>query len=178
MTHCLLVTQVPAAFALAVSSNLIACACTAGVVRLFATRTLAFKGNLPRPSTGRSTGGGTQADAGRADGGSSGGGGMVSAPGGTGPDPLTSAGALFPDAVGCAFNSTGDHLTVVYADRSLMIWDVRNPARVGRQSLGRESTLGCGKLCKNAREDRPGPTGEIHHIQSRWKQFLCYLQQH
>ncbi|GIL68031.1 hypothetical protein Vafri_21318 [Volvox africanus] len=129
--------QVPAAFALAVSSGLIACACAAGVVRLFAARTLAFRGNLPRPSTTpssrRSTGGGGHPDgAGGGGRSSSGGGGMVSCPGGPGADPMTSNGALFPDAVGCAFDSTGERLTVAYADRSLMVWDVRNPARVTR----------------------------------------------
>ncbi|GIL94985.1 hypothetical protein Vretimale_1100 [Volvox reticuliferus] len=128
--------QVPAAFALAVSSSLIACACAAGVVRLFAARTLAFRGNLPRPSTApssrRSTGGGHPDGPGNGGRNSSGGGGMVSGPGGPGADPMTSNGALFPDAVGCAFDSTGERLTVVYADRSLMVWDVRNPARVTR----------------------------------------------
>lgn len=42
--------QVKQAHALAVSSSLVACACSAGVVRVFATRTLAFKCNLPRPA--------------------------------------------------------------------------------------------------------------------------------
>ncbi|GLI61045.1 hypothetical protein VaNZ11_003198, partial [Volvox africanus] len=128
--------QVPAAFALAVSSGIIACACAAGVVRLFAARTLAFRGNLPRPSTAassrRSTGGGHPDGPGGGGRSSSGGGGMVSCPGGPGADPMTSNGALFPDAVGCAFDSTGERLTVAYADRSLMVWDVRNPARVTR----------------------------------------------
>ncbi|GLC59459.1 hypothetical protein PLESTB_001489800 [Pleodorina starrii] len=128
--------QVPAAFALAVSSGLIACACAAGVVRLFAARTLAFRGNLPRPSTGRSTGGAPPDGSGGGSGGgagrggySSGGGGLVSGPAA---DPQASAGSLFPDAVGCAFDSSGERLTVVYADRSLMVWDVRNPAKVTR----------------------------------------------
>ncbi|KAJ9523458.1 hypothetical protein QJQ45_005353 [Haematococcus lacustris] len=42
--------QVPAAYALAVSTCLVACGCAGGVVRLFATRTLQFKSSLPRPS--------------------------------------------------------------------------------------------------------------------------------
>jgi hypothetical protein len=47
---CIAAAQVHAAYGLAVSSSLVACACSAGVVRMFATRTLQFKCNLPRPS--------------------------------------------------------------------------------------------------------------------------------
>ncbi|KAG2501853.1 hypothetical protein HYH03_000351 [Edaphochlamys debaryana] len=95
--------QVPTAFALAVSPSLVACACAAGVVRLFAARSLEFRGNLPRPNTRAGAGAGAGAEA--------------------------SAGALFPDAVGCSFDSAGERLTVVYSDRSIVVWDVRNPAK-------------------------------------------------
>ncbi|KAG2448626.1 hypothetical protein HYH02_006514 [Chlamydomonas schloesseri] len=107
--------QVPAAFALAVSPSLVACACAAGVVRLFAARTLAFKGNLPRP-TSRSAGTAAAAAAG----------------GAAGAATSASAGALFPDAVALSFDATGERLTVLYSDRSVVVWDVRNPAKVVR----------------------------------------------
>ncbi len=48
LLHPSICLQVGSAFALAASSSLVACACEAGVVRLFAARTLAFKANLPR----------------------------------------------------------------------------------------------------------------------------------
>ncbi|KXZ55391.1 hypothetical protein GPECTOR_3g517 [Gonium pectorale] len=101
--------QVPAAFALAASSDLVACACAAGVVRLFEAGKLVFKGNLPRHSA-RS-------------------GGVGAAPEG---QALVAAGALFPDALGVVFDSKGERLTVAYADRSVLVWDVRNPGKVVR----------------------------------------------
>ncbi|KAF5827696.1 WD40-repeat-containing domain protein [Dunaliella salina] len=42
--------QVAAAHSLAVSPHLVACTCSAGIVRLFGTHTLAFRANMPRPS--------------------------------------------------------------------------------------------------------------------------------
>jgi hypothetical protein len=45
------VCQVTAAHALAVSASLVAVACASGVVRLFSAGSLAFRGNLPRPSS-------------------------------------------------------------------------------------------------------------------------------
>lgn len=112
--------QVPAAFALAVSASLVACASSAGVVRLFAARTLAFKGNLPRP-TSRTAGTAAAAAACGAAGAA-----------GAGPATSASAGALFPDAVSLSFDATGERLTVLYSDRSVVVWDVRNPGKVVR----------------------------------------------
>lgn len=122
--------QVPAAFALAVSPGLVACACAAGVVRLFATRTLAFRGNLPRPSARVAQGGAQEAGdtvgpAAAANGARAG----RPAAGGPG---TASAATLFPDAVACSFDSSGERLAVCYSDRSIIVWDVRNPSKVRR----------------------------------------------
>lgn len=101
--------QVPAAYKLAVSPNLVACACAGGIVRLFATKTLAFKCNLPRPLARGAEG--------------------VGGTGSPGPE-STPAGALFPDAVSCSFDSSCEHITVVYSDHNIILWDIRNLAKV------------------------------------------------
>ena len=51
MSVCVCAAQVTAAHSLAVSAGLVACACASGVVRLFSAGSLAFRGNLPRPSS-------------------------------------------------------------------------------------------------------------------------------
>lgn len=102
--------QVPAAFALAASPGLVACACSAGVVRLFTGRTLAFRTNLPRPSARGPAEAAMQ--------------GAAAVPG-----VGAAAGPLFPDAVACSFDSSGERLTVGYSDRNIAVWDVRNTAK-------------------------------------------------
>jgi hypothetical protein len=37
---------------------------------------------------------------------------------------------VFPDALALAFDVGGDQLAVSYADRSLVLWDVRNLSKV------------------------------------------------
>ena len=105
------------AFALSVAPTLVACACAGGVVRLFAVRTLAFKLNLPRLESGEGV---PVASAGEA---AAGAGGVPRSDG---------AAASFPDALACSFDPCGEQLAVMYADRSLVLWDVRSPAKVAR----------------------------------------------
>ena len=105
------------AFALSVAPSLVACACAGGVVRLFAVRTLAFKLNLPRLESGEGVPVASAAE------GAGGGGGVPRSDG---------AASGFPDAVACSFDPCGEQLAVMYADRSLVLWDVRSPAKVAR----------------------------------------------
>jgi hypothetical protein len=106
-------TQVRAAFALAASSSVIACACAAGTVRMFALRTLAFVANLPRIAPK----------------------GQDQVQGGAGPPAGQLSAEIFPDALGCSFDASGKRLAVAYSDRSLHIWDVSNTAQVGPRRL-------------------------------------------
>ena len=147
--------KVSAAFALAAAPGLVAAACAGGVVRLFASRTLEFKGTLPRllprggaaaagfaPGGWRASlpaGGGGDGSGG---GGGGGGGTPTSTPGGGGAA-VTAAdagGALcdaaFPDAVGCEFAAGGAQLAVAYRDRAVVWWDVANPAAVREGDCG------------------------------------------
>ena len=105
------------AFALSVAPTLVACACAGGVVRLFAVRTLAFKLNLPRLESGEGVPVASAAEG---------------AVGGGVPRSDGAAAAGFPDAVACSFDPCGEQLAVMYADRSLVLWDVRSPAKVAR----------------------------------------------
>lgn len=109
-----------AAFALATSATHVACACASGVVRLFQHHTLAFQFNLPRPA-GR--GSATAAASGKL---------ALAAgnPAAPGVTSLTTCADLFPDALACSFGCTGKQLSVVYSDRSLVMWDVRSSSKV------------------------------------------------
>eukprot|EP00798_Chlamydomonas_sp_ICE-L_P028583 gene28583-31751_t len=109
------------AFSLAVSSTSIACACAEGVVRLFSPRTLAFKANLPRPTsrgqdldTSIAAPSAQAKDAGRAHRRSSGNG-----------EPTAATESEFPDTLAVSFISSGEHLAAMYSDHSLYFWDVR-----------------------------------------------------
>ena len=42
----------------------------------------------------------------------------------------TAGDLLFPDAMACSFDGSGDQLAVMYSDRSLFVWDVHNLAKV------------------------------------------------
>lgn len=104
--------QVPAAHALAASPALIACACAAGIVRLCAPGTLAVRATLPRPPPTAAAAAPTGTGGGR----------------GT---PLGARGAeACADAVHVAFCGSGGALAVGYADRSLVVWDVRDVHKV------------------------------------------------
>eukprot|EP00775_Hariotina_reticulata_P013699 gene13699-13821_t len=93
--------QVRAAFGLAAAPTQVAAACAQGVVRVFTAKTLTFKATLPRfLARGRHM----PADAGAASGG------------------------MFPDARGCSFSSDG-MLVVVYADQSLIVWNLQDLAK-------------------------------------------------
>lgn len=96
-----------AAYGLAVSTNQVACACSNGIVRMFANKSLAFKVTLPRlVSRGQELGVGSSADA------------------------ASLSGDMFPDAVGCCFSASEEHLVVVYADRSLTVWSIADCSKV------------------------------------------------
>ena len=84
-----------------------ACACASGVVRLFEAKTLTFKTNLPRPAARDS-------------------------PAASASPQQPAQPEAFPAAVGCCFDCSGEQLAVSYADRSLLIWDVHNLAKVRR----------------------------------------------
>ncbi|PNH12931.1 Mitogen-activated protein kinase-binding protein 1 [Tetrabaena socialis] len=120
--------QAPAAFGLAVSPTLVACACSSGIVRLFSTKTLAFKGNLPRPAARGATGAPETLGAAAPCAGAAGPGRSTLA----GPPSAAAPGPYFPDALRCGFDSSGERLTVVYSDRSLLVWDVRDPGKALR----------------------------------------------
>ncbi len=100
--------QVKAAFGLAATVGQVAVACASGTVRLFAARTLEFRGTLPRLLARASSSGGEDARGARDE--------------------------AFADAVGCHFSACGTRLAVVYRDRSVVLWDVTRPAAVSRSA--------------------------------------------
>lgn len=85
-------------------------------MRLFAVKTLAFKSNLPRPSAKAQD---LMATPGTSNG-------VTGSPGAGAP----SSSDLFPDALTASFDCAGEQLSVVYSDRSLIIWDIRNLNKV------------------------------------------------
>ncbi|KAG1663327.1 hypothetical protein FOA52_006286 [Chlamydomonas sp. UWO 241] len=126
--------QVDAAFCLSASPSLVACGCAGGTVRLFATRTLAFKANLPRPSP--AAGGACAGAAGD---------GVLSAEAAAGAAmPVTGSG--HPDCVALSFagssagsstssmtaGSASSQLAALYSDRQLLLWDVGDLRRIVR----------------------------------------------
>lgn len=133
--------QVKAAFGLAVSQGLVACCCAAGVVRLFATRTLAFKTNLPRPSptlaaaqrTGASpmAAGLHESTVGSLLKITSPGQGVGAGEGSPGALAAAQAGDIFPDALQAAFDGSGEQLAVLYSGGAMIVYDVRNLSKVG-----------------------------------------------
>lgn len=124
--------NVKAAHALAVSNSLVACGCSAGIVRLFATRTLLFRSNLPRPSPTLAAAHRTGASLltssmvlphpkALSPGGAVGAGGDGAGSPGMG-GAHCGASDLFPDAIAVAFDGAGETLAVAYLDCSLLIW--------------------------------------------------------
>jgi hypothetical protein len=96
--------QVPSAYGLAATPAAVAVACSTGIVRIFAARTLAFRVTLPR-----------LAARGEADGSSD----------------STASGSSHPDARSLSFTADGQRLLVAYADQSLVLWDVSDVKAVG-----------------------------------------------
>lgn len=99
--------EVKAAYAMAISNVCIACACANGTVRLRATKSLASLGDLPRPSE--------REHAFTA----------LLARGVMPQDPR-----FYPDAVACSFDGCGERLVVVYDDRQVLFWNVKDFSRV------------------------------------------------
>ena len=44
----------------------------------------------------------------------------------------SAADAVFPDVVALKCDPTGEKLTAIYSDRSLYIWDVKDPKMIGK----------------------------------------------
>eukprot|EP00741_Cyanophora_paradoxa_P011364 tig00020556_g10977.t1 len=105
--------QTPRAFALSVNRTHVACACADGVVRVFKAGSLEYCCTLPRPPP---LGSSLEAEAAAA------------------PPATAAAGAeaSYADAVAVRLAGEGAHLTVLYSDRSCVLWDIANPRKVGR----------------------------------------------
>ncbi|EFJ35066.1 hypothetical protein SELMODRAFT_404876 [Selaginella moellendorffii] len=112
-------------FDLAVSETHVACACSDGIVRLFALGTLAYAATLPRPAP-------------------------YGYHGLTDSNMCTALsvgrvhGINFPDAVACSFIASGDRIAVVYGDHSLYVWDVRDFSKFHalKSNAGKENVVG------------------------------------
>jgi len=108
--------KTPAAAGLCATERFVACACAAGVVRLFHPATLQYLATLPKPPPFRApppAGDATPAPASAARG-------------------KEKAALVFPDAVAVRLSPDSQRAAVVYADRALAVWDVRDTARVER----------------------------------------------
>eukprot|EP00878_Enallax_costatus_P016900 GHUV01017741.1.p1 GENE.GHUV01017741.1~~GHUV01017741.1.p1 ORF type:complete len:357 (+),score=117.25 GHUV01017741.1:1669-2739(+) len=96
--------QVSAAFGLSASPTQVAAACAQGVVRLFSSKTLAFRATLPRFVARGSE---------------------AAAAAGAAQD------SMFPDARGCSFSPDSEHqLVVAYADQSIIVWNIRDLQKI------------------------------------------------
>ncbi|XP_010464545.1 PREDICTED: mitogen-activated protein kinase-binding protein 1-like isoform X2 [Camelina sativa] len=102
--------KVEKCFALSASSRLIACACSNGMVQLYTPETLDYAGKIQFSDAKSST---TESQSHSAE--------------------LENV-AIFPDAVACQFSTT-DKLIVIYADRSLYVWDVNDVNKPTRCSM-------------------------------------------
>ncbi|XP_073388817.1 uncharacterized protein [Physcomitrium patens] len=102
-------------YALAISGAHVGCACSDGIVRVFMHGSLTYAVTLPRPPPYGHHGlvdasvGATIAVGNR-----------------------TQPGIRFPDAVACSFLQEGQTLAVIYADHSLLVWDVQSFSKIGR----------------------------------------------
>ncbi|XP_057808065.1 uncharacterized protein LOC131022575 isoform X2 [Salvia miltiorrhiza] len=98
--------EVEKCYAISTSTNLIACACNNGVVKLFASRSLEYAGGLcyETKRCKESNSVDCQVESGQTE--------FQSLP-------------AFPDAIACQF-STSDKLVVVYNDHSLYVWDIND----------------------------------------------------
>eukprot|EP00276_Gloeochaete_wittrockiana_P006089 CAMPEP_0184651898 /NCGR_PEP_ID=MMETSP0308-20130426/9559_1 /TAXON_ID=38269 /ORGANISM="Gloeochaete witrockiana, Strain SAG 46.84" /LENGTH=1233 /DNA_ID=CAMNT_0027086439 /DNA_START=41 /DNA_END=3738 /DNA_ORIENTATION=- len=99
-------------FAISVTDSQIACACADGVVRLFRTSTLEYIATLPKPPPLGSNLA-CAADV------------PSSVKEGDSPP-------VFPDSVACRLSADGTVLSVLYSDRSLFVWSIKEPRKVGR----------------------------------------------
>jgi hypothetical protein len=96
---------------------------------MFATRTLAFRSNLPRPSPKLAAAHRCAHVRESLNIGGAGGGGMIAAAS------HSSESDLFPDAVACQFDTAaGEQLAVAYSDHTLVLWDVSHLDKVGDQA--------------------------------------------
>lgn len=102
------------AFALTCADHVLAVACTDGVVRIFAAATLEYVTTLPSPPALGAANVAPSQDAVRLS--------LAS----------FSAGARYPHAICTRLSPDASRCTVVYADRTLFVWDVREPRRIGK----------------------------------------------
>eukprot|EP00898_Chlorokybus_atmophyticus_P000358 jgi/Chlat1/1322/Chrsp118S01722 len=104
--------KVRRAFAVAVCDSRVACACSDSTVRLFTAGTMQYEATLPRPSSSSMLHGANASSP------------VVANKG---------ADAKLPDAVACAFlGESKDCLAVAYSSHSILVWDLRNTAKIGR----------------------------------------------
>ncbi|KAI8884228.1 WD40 repeat-like protein [Backusella circina FSU 941] len=103
--------QVKNTFSITVSPNYVICACSEGLIRLFEPVTLKYVCVLPKPHSL-----GTDVS-------------LV-----TSPDMVRPADAntFYPDAVAMEYDEQMQRVTVIYSDRSLYIWDIRDLKKVGK----------------------------------------------
>lgn len=108
-------------FLSALSPEIVACACSDGIVRLFSAIDLSYCQTIPKPhAIGKEEAG----------------------PGDNLNDvypyikgPIKNLNALtnlmYPDALAVQLSSDSQRLSIVYTDRSMLIWDLRNPKKAG-----------------------------------------------
>lgn len=121
-----------AAFGLSAAPGQVAVACSNGIVRIFAAKSLEFRGTLPRLLP---RGGAAAASFARGGWRASGSGAASGSADGSGVDPGALREAAFPDALGCTFSACGQRLAVAYRDRAVIFWDVTRPAAVSVGTL-------------------------------------------
>lgn len=93
-------------FSLSVCEGTVACACADGVIRLFEHISLEYINTLPRPfPLGKSN-----------------------APSG---EVQMSPSDIYPDVLAVRLSYDGQRVASIYTDRSFIIWDVRNPKKIG-----------------------------------------------
>ncbi|XP_042045861.1 mitogen-activated protein kinase-binding protein 1 isoform X1 [Salvia splendens] len=105
--------EVEKCYAISASSNLVACACNNGVVKLFSSHSLEYAGGLCYVETKRckeSSSIDCEAESGQVE--------FQTLP-------------AFPDAIACQF-STSEKLVVVYNDNSLYIWNIKDVHKATR----------------------------------------------
>ncbi|KFK38302.1 hypothetical protein AALP_AA3G096300 [Arabis alpina] len=106
--------KVEKCFALSASSRLIACACSNGAIQLFTPETLEYAATIHFSDAKKS---GTENHSHSAE-----------------FQNFESQPVIFPDAIACQFSTT-DKLVVIYADRSLYVWDVNDVNKPTRCSM-------------------------------------------
>ena len=102
------------AFGVAACSRCVAVGCSDGIVRLFAPKTLQYMATLPKPAAcSRQNDSSVDQDL------------SLSY------DEATHA-EVFPDAVCISISDDGNRLSVIYSDHSIYVWDIADPANVGK----------------------------------------------